>query len=162
VSVCSGKRCPLVLTTGHRLSVLGAVGPCEDRLRFQPWSDLSSPSTSVSGKKSVSSSPFTSTRPPQSNLRAPPRNGSTAAHSSSEITRTGQRIHDSASAIHGTGRVTTASPHLSPARKHGEMRMRARVYPGCALALVLFRSKNTLVHPIVMDNARLSGQNRLV
>jgi hypothetical protein len=42
-----GKRCSLVLTTGRYLSVLGTIDPSEDRLRAQPWPDLSSRLTLV-------------------------------------------------------------------------------------------------------------------
>jgi hypothetical protein len=125
----SGKRCPLVLNTDHCLSVFNAVESHEDRLRSQPRLDPSSPSTPIFRKNSASSSPLADVRPSQRNLRAPPRNGSTAACSSTESTHAGDRTHGST-----TGTCTLAgspqsrrSASLSPAHRRGEMRSSFRV-----------------------------------
>jgi hypothetical protein len=69
-----GKRCLLVLNADRCLLVFDAVESHEDRLRSQP----------VSGKNSASSSSLADVQPSQRNLRAPPRNGSMAARSSTE------------------------------------------------------------------------------
>jgi hypothetical protein len=116
-----------VLNTDRCLSVFNVVESHKDHLRSQPRPDLSSPSTPIFGKNSASSSPLADVRPSRRNLRAPPRNGSTAARSSTESVHAGERTHGSTTAtcaLAGSPQ-SCRSASLSPTRRHGEMRMRS-------------------------------------